>query len=276
MRATGAARLVHDDRVAGLPHRAQQRRGIERLERAQVDHLGLDAVVRQGVGRLQAMADRLRVRDDREVDALANDLGAAERDDVLARRHVARRMGKRQVHEEEDRVVVADRCLEQALEVGRARRHHDLQPRGVDEHRLEVVVVLAADAPAGAGHRQDDEREAELAAGEIAKLAGAVDERVHRQRQERREQQVDDRAQPHRGGADGGAGDDRLGERRVADARGAELGDELGPLGRDAFAEHDDARVAAHLLGDRLGNRLLDDHLVYRGGRGGHGRVPRS
>jgi hypothetical protein len=133
------------------------------------------------------------------------------------------------------------------------------------EPGLDVVVVLAADAPAGARHRDRHQRELELAAGELTQLAGAVHQRVHRVAEEGGEQQVDHRAQAGGGGADRGAGDDRLGERGVAHARGAEFGHQLGALGRHPFAEHQHAGVAAHLLGQRLADRFVDSNAGHDG-----------
>ena len=179
---------------------------------------------------------------------------------------------QRHVAEHQHRVVVAHRGAQQAQRVGRVAGHHHLQPRRLHEHCLQAVVVLAADAPAAAGLGQHHQRKAELTARQVAQLAGAVDQRVHRQRQERREQQVDHRPQAHRRGADGGAGDHGFGQRRVAHARRAVRGQQVAALGGHAFAEHQHAGVALHLVGQRAADRIVASHRRRRR----HDRVPFS
>ena len=93
-----------------------------------------------------------------------------------------------------NRIVVAYRRLEQALEVGSIRRHHDLETRRVHEPTLQIVIVLATDAPTCSRECHHDHRESELATGQIAKLASAVDDGVHGQREKGREEEIHDRA----------------------------------------------------------------------------------
>ena len=87
------------------------RLGVERPQRAEVDDLDLDAVLGEPVGHRQRAAHGVAVGDDREVAALAHDLRAADR-----HREVVARLGQRAVdvveHEvldEQHRIVVADR-----------------------------------------------------------------------------------------------------------------------------------------------------------------------
>ena len=74
------------------------------------------------------------VRDDRDVAALAPDRGLAERDEVLAVRHLAVLEREQVVVQVDDRVVVADRGRHQALRVGGRRRHDDLEAGHAHEH----------------------------------------------------------------------------------------------------------------------------------------------
>ena len=177
--------------------------------------------------------------------------------------HLTLLMQQGEIGEEQHRIVVADGGLEQALDVRRSRRHHHLQARRMREHRFQVVVVLRADAPAAAGHAQGDQRELELPAGQVAQLAGAVDQRVHRIGEKGREQQIDHRPQAAGGRAHRGAGDDSLGQRGVAHARRAKSLHEVAALGGHAFAHQEHAFVALHFLGERLVDRLFDRHAGH-------------
>ena len=133
------------------------------------------------------------------------------------------------------------------------------------EPGLVVVVVLRADAPAAAGHRQGDHRESKLAAGDEAQLAGAIHQLVHRVAQEGGEEQVDHRSQPGGGGAGRRTGNDAFSQRRVAYPRRAEFIDELVALGGDAFTENEYRRIVAHFLGKGGADRC-------KGSQGWHGR----
>ena len=72
------------------------------------------------LGDLQRAHGRVGVRDDREVGALARDLRTADRGrEVLVERDLALLLVDREVLDDEHRVVVADRGLQQALRVAR-------------------------------------------------------------------------------------------------------------------------------------------------------------
>ena len=121
----------------------------------------------------------------------------------------------------------------------------------MDEPRLELLRVLRARRPAGAALRADRQRHLQLPARHVAVLRRLVDDLLHRERQEVLVHDLDDRAHALHRRADAGADDRHLGDRRVADALGAEL------------VEHPlrDAHRAAH-LGDVLAHD--EDVLVAR------------
>ena len=79
---------------------------------------------------------------------------------------------------------------------------------------------------------------------------------------------------PEHGGADRGAGDRLLADRRVDDAVVAELLDQAevdaegtaeAALDADVLADQEHALVGAHLLGDRLAQRLADRQTLRAG-----------
>ena len=111
-----------------------------------------------------------------------------------------------------------------------------------------------------------------LAAEHVARLRCLVDELVDGAEREVGEAHLDDRARAHHGGADRGAHDAGLRDRRVGDALRPELLDEALVLAEHAaaaevLADRPHRRVAPHLLGDRGARRLGVAH--HR-----HGELP--
>jgi hypothetical protein len=108
-------------------------------------------------------------------------------------------------------------------------------------------------------------------------LGGLVDDLVVADADQVDEREVDDRAQAGHRRADASADEPHLGDRGIDDALGAELGDQAaaaggepalglgllaaGPAG-DVLADHDDRRVAPHLLSDRFEDRLREGQLA--------------
>ncbi|OGV62501.1 MAG: hypothetical protein A3K18_05720 [Lentisphaerae bacterium RIFOXYA12_64_32] len=82
--AAGAPALVDHHRAVGSAQRGQERRGVEGPQRAQVDHLGIDALARQLFGGPQRLAQTASVGDEREVPAGAAHRGEIEVDCSLA------------------------------------------------------------------------------------------------------------------------------------------------------------------------------------------------
>ena len=196
--------------------------------RARVDHLGRDAVLLEQLGRGERDAHHRARRDDRHVLARALHVGDAERDQELAVGHLALHRVVHLVLDEDDRVVVADRRLQQALRVGRRRRQDDLEARHVRDPRLQRLAVLRGGASRRAERRAQRQRHLQLAARHVVRLRRLVRELVHDEREEVAEHDVDHRPQAGHRRADAEPGDPGLGDRRVEDALGAELLDEAG------------------------------------------------
>ena len=171
--------------------------------------------------------------------------------------------------EEADRVGVADRADQQALGVGRRRRRHDLQPRRLQEPRLRVLrVERAAREPAARGQPDHDRHRQALA---VVHLRGDVDELVEPAGDEVGELHLADRLQALDRGADGGADDRVLGQRRVEHPLGAELlGEAVGDLeraaeGADVLADAEDASRRG--ASPRAGRRRSPPGRSSRGSR---------
>ena len=211
--------------------------------------------------------------DDRDVGPSRGDRGAADRRQELGvERDLALLLVDRQVLDHQHGVVVADGRLQQALGVGRVGGRDHLQAGRVREPRLERLRVLGGELVAGAVRRADDHRAADLAAEHRPHLGGVVDDLVDRDEQEVDRHDLHDRALAAHRGADRGADEALLGDRRVAHALRAELahqagGDLVGALeDADLLAHHEDALVAGELLAQREAQRLAVGHPLGAGG----------
>ena len=82
-------RLVHDDQSSGLAHRRLERLEVDRRQRAQVDDLERDSLLRADSGGFQRGGHHGAVGGDGDVGALADDAGTVQRHGI--ERGVARR-----------------------------------------------------------------------------------------------------------------------------------------------------------------------------------------
>ncbi|KIT81871.1 hypothetical protein QT20_00100, partial [Staphylococcus aureus] len=127
------------------------------------------------------------------------------------------------VLEEDHRIGIADRGLEQALVVGgRVRRDH-LEARDLRIPGGVVLAVLGGDTGGGTVRAAKHDRTAHLAAGHIQRLGRGVDDLVDRLHREIPGHELDDRLQPGHRGPDADAGKTVLGDRRIDHAPRAEL-----------------------------------------------------
>ena len=190
--------------------------------------------------------------------------------------------------QEHDRIVAANRRAQQPRGVHGRRRVRDPNPRTVRKDALaRLAVIRPAAAQVAADRHADDHRTRELVARAIPQHRHLVAELHHRRPDVVEELDLDDRLQLARRHADAAADDRRFGERRVEDAivavqalqpvrdleDAAFAGDDVQNLRAagvgDVFAEHDDARIARHLVLERAIDRA--DHRVGLAVRRGGG-----
>ena len=121
---------------------------------------------------------------------------------------------------------------------------------------MQRLRVLRGGAARGAQRGAQHHGHFPLAAGHVMNFGGLVDHLVHDERDEIAEHDVDDRAHAGHRRADAEAGETGFGNGRVDHAVGAELGGKAGEdferragFG-DVLAHQEDARIAAHFLGD--------------------------
>ena len=130
-----------------------------------------------------------------------------------------------------------------------------------------ALRMLRGDAGRRSVRAPEDDRAAHLAARHVERLGGGVDDLVDGLHGEVEGHELDHRAQPAKGRADAQPRKPVLGDRRVADAPGSELGEQaLGHLVgalifRDFLAHHEDRPVAAHFLRHGVAKRLAHGHL---------------
>src|SRR5438874_11800714 len=140
--ATGARVLVYDEHLVGLLHRPHDRGVIHRQQRPEVEDFDRETVVlRQLVGRLERLPHRGPVGDDGQVLPLASQprLADGSEDLLLFRQRLLDPAVQPFVLEVDDRIVVPDGGLDQALRVPRRGGIDDLQARRMKEGRLRVL-----------------------------------------------------------------------------------------------------------------------------------------
>ncbi len=244
-------RLVDEQQPAGLAHRLEDRGEVEWRDGARIDDLGLDALLRELLGRSERAVHHPAGGDDREIPARAAHRRLSEGHQVLAVRHLTVLEREHVVVQVDDRVVVAYGRGHQALGVGGRGRHDHLQARRAHEHRGERTGMLAGPAGGEAVAGLHDQRYLDLAAGHVAEARRLVHHLVHRHQHELGHVEFDDRAVAGHRRADRHADLGGLGDRRHAHAIVTVGGDELVVFGRGhVLAEVQDVRVAAHFLVD--------------------------
>src|SRR6185295_1493691 len=138
----------------------------------------------------------------------------------------------------------------------------DLQTWHRKDPVLDRLGVLGAEPEAATVSGPNHERDSDLTARHVAHLGNLVGQIVVAACDEVREHDLRDRPHPCHRGAERGADDGLLRDRRVPDALWAELGAKPGRRFEDSFGGTDvlpeahDARVATHLAGDALRDSL--------------------
>ncbi len=176
--------------------------------------------------------------------------------------------------EDQHRVRIGECRGEHEPRVFQCRRGQDLKAWDVGVPAFETVRVLRRELAAGTGGHANDDRYFELPARHVPDRCRVVDDLVECQEAEIDRHDLDDRAHPAERGADPGADKGRFGERRVADALGAELVEQaLGnriaaAVAPDILAHQKDARISQQRLADRFTDRIAVGDLASPVGHG--------
>ena len=154
-------------------------------------------------------------------------------------------------------IVIFHRRDQEALGVVGRGGHHDLEPRDVRERAVMALGVLGTVAPAAPHDGADHQRDWMSAVEHGAPLGRVIHDLVHGQHGEVDALVDEDRPQAAEGGTDADTGDGALGERDVEGAVGSEFvrqphrGAENALDVRNAYSQHEDARVFSHHLDRR-------------------------
>jgi hypothetical protein len=161
--SAGAVRpvvLVHHHGLPRLANGREDRLGVERIDRPNVDDLGLHTLlVLQSRRRLETHVQHQPVRDHGEVVSLALDVRLADRNDERLVGHVSLDQPVRPlVLQEQDRVRIVDRRAEHPGRVVRRRRNDHLEAGDVAVERLDRLGVVQRAVHAAAVRRANDHR----------------------------------------------------------------------------------------------------------------------
>ena len=138
------------------------------------------------------------------------------------------------------------------------------KPGNVAEPGMQRLRVLRGRAARRAQRGAHHHRHFPLSARHVVDFGGLIHHLVHGEADEIAEHDVDHRTHAGHRGAHGDAGESGFGNRRVEHALGAEFfhqaGENFERSARfgDVFAHNEDARVAAHLFGQRLADGLRE------------------
>ncbi len=254
--AEGDDGFVGNQQPARPRHRRQDGVHVERRHRAQIDHFDRDALPGHGLRRGEALVDHARDRHDGDVGAGAHNGRPADRNEVIGRRLWALHAVEESVLDEHHRVGILDGGPQQAVGVGRRRRHDDGEARDVGEQRLEALGVLAARRAAGAELGAHGQRHLGGAAGHERQLRRLVEQLVEADAEEVDVHELDHRAHSGHRRAHAEPHDGRLGDRRVAHpvaepvAQAAGEAEDVAALA-DVDAGHEHAVVGLELRFER-------------------------
>mmetsp|Transcript_7939 Transcript_7939/g.32156 ORF Transcript_7939/g.32156 Transcript_7939/m.32156 type:complete len:421 (+) Transcript_7939:335-1597(+) len=276
--------LLDDDDAVGLADARGDGVPVQRAQGPEVDHLGLDTLLRELIRRVFAEADHLAEAHQRDVRAGPHDESLADGRHVVGGQRLLAHRERLAVHqlvlEEDDGVRVANRGFEQAPGVLRVVGREHLEARDGHVPGREALGVLGADARRGAVGPAEHDRAGDGARGHVQRLGRGVDDVVDGLHRKVKRHELDDWLEAHHRGAARQAGETRLGDGRVPHAVGAEaLQEPLRDLVRalvvaNLLAHHEDLLVAFHLLGQGAVERVAHGH----DGRVGvqHGRQRRG
>src|SRR6266404_5991434 len=251
--SAGLRVFVHDQAFVGLFHGIQNRLFIQRKQRAQINHFGFDAFFCQGFGRFERSMHHCRVGNNGDVLTFAAHGGFADRHGVIAGGNFSLDAAvEKFVLEEEHRVIVAHRGLQQALGIVGRRRIDHLQPGRVHEiHfricRMERSAVHAASGRPANHHGRRGVPEVVSLGDEIRNLIEGADDEID-------ELHFANGAQAAVAHPASSADNGALADRRVNHALRAEAlqqtfaGLEGAAVHADVFPHQNDRRIAFHLL----------------------------
>ena len=202
--------------------------------------------------------------DDRAIGTLTADVRLANRHEVLPLGNLALVAVHLLGFHDEDRILVADGALEQALGIVRRERGHDLQARHAGVEALVSLAVCGGELTRLAVRSAEHDGATELATAHLQHLAGVVDDLVAGEDGEVPGHELDDRTEAIHGGTDGDGAEAELADRSVDHAVRPELiehafGRLIGAIVfSHFFAQEEHPVVPAHFFAHGLTDGLAE------------------
>ena len=170
--------LLRNYKPVGFLDRVQDGFFIQGIERAQIQHLHIDAILGQLLSGGQCLGDHIRIGDESHILAFPLDIRHSQRDCVLLFRNWPLHLIKSLVLKEDNRIVVSDSAFEQALEIIRRRRCHNFEPWEETVYGLDTLGVLGSSREVSSHRRANSKWHHNLAAEHVAHGSGLVNELV--------------------------------------------------------------------------------------------------
>ena len=187
--------FLQHHRAIGFLHGAGDRFDIHRPHGAQIDDVDVDSLLRQIICNAHGDQHHLAVGDHRTVVALALELGDTHRNDVLAFRHFTLGVVEHLALEEDNRVIITDCRLEQALGVGGSAWSANLEARDVGEPALPRLRMLRRKLQRRSIGTAEYHRHGELPARHVQHLRGGVHNLIDCEQRKIPRHEFNDRAQ---------------------------------------------------------------------------------
>ena len=270
---------MHHQGLARLADRGQHALAVQRMQRAQIDDLDFQAVLLRGAtgGDLRVVRHQAP-GEERQVVAFAGDARRTRQQRRVLLRHLAANLPVAVLGlEEEHRVGVQYRAVQQAAGVARGGGHHDFQAGNVGEERLHALAVVKA----AAGHRAvghaDHQGHVPAARRAVIHARRLTHDLVEGRVDEIGELNLADRPQVRQRRADAHADDAHLRQRRIHDAPRAVLlveplrGAEDAAAPTDVLAGDEDPFVLRQRLVQRAADGLDQGHVGHQASPSGNG-----
>src|SRR2546427_1378573 len=263
--------LFDDHRAVRFLDRFENRRLVQRAEGPQIEYFRRNVLLGELIRRFLRHGECLGVADERHIAARTLDFRLADRDDVLPVGYVTLQVIEHLAFEHDDRVVVADRGLQDSLGVGGRGGGDDLESGDVRKPALPCLRVLRGQLQRRPVRPAEDDGDPNLPTRHVQHLGRGIDDLIERQQGKVPGHKLDHRSESTHSGAHANPRESELGDGRIDHALGTELLQQSAAhlvralIDADFLTHQKHVGVALHLLAERLVQGIAI-------GQGGHGQ----
>jgi hypothetical protein len=242
---------------------------IERIEGSQIDDRRLDALGRESLGGVEDKMQLARISDDDQVSARAPDCCLAPGQWRRGKVDILYHRIERLVLDEDDGIGLGQRLAQQMVSIRNRGRHRQSEAWRVHDIGFKTLGMLGTRRPPGAALGSEHHGNADLAAEHVADFRRLIGKLVHRHAEEVDIHELGHWPQPRHRRPDGCADDGWFRDRRIEDAPGAELleqilGHAIGAAIAANFFSHDDhIGIFGHRIGQCLAQRIAVSQLRH-------------